>query len=198
MSTIARRLEWAIFVLLCLAVALAPLGAYRLLQVLPESAQWPPGRWSGGVYASWAVLIYFSWAFLPPIHAPAPERLRAWGWFLLLELAYPTVSWILGPEDGAFLAADTASYASSAVALGAGLALVAGIVRGLRDPDAWLWMPPALAITVFLLLVPAAAIEVLWWQVAGLADGGWGEPVLRVAGLAAGTAGVLANLRRMQ
>ncbi len=198
MSTVARRLEWGIFLLLCLAVTLAPLGAQRLLEALPATVPWPGGRWAGGVYASWAILIYFSWAFLPSIHAPAPERLRAWGWFLLLELAYPAVSWLLGPDDGAFLAADIASYASSSVALGAGLALLAGMARGLREPDAWLWMPPALAITIFLLLIPAATIEIRWWQIGELAQSGWIEPSVRVAGLAAGTAGVLANLRQMQ
>lgn len=193
-----RRLEWGAFLLLCLAVALAPLGAYQLLQALPEAGERPWGPWSGGVYASWAVLIYFSWAFLPPIHAPGPERLHAWAWFLLLEFAYPGIRWVLHPEDGSLLAADTASYASSSVALGAGVALLMAMARGLREPYAWLWMPPALAITILLLLIPASTIEIRWWQAGELAQSGWFEPSVRVAGLVAGTAGVLANLRQVQ
>jgi hypothetical protein len=150
MGTVMRRLEWGALVFLCLAVALATLGAYQLLQALPEAGEWPWGRWSGGVYASWA-------------------------WFLLLEFAYPGIRWVLHPEDGALLAADAASYASSSVALGAAVALLMAMARGLREPYAWLWMPPALAITILLLLIPAATIEIRWWQI-----------------------GELANLRRMQ
>ncbi len=184
-----RRLEWAAFLVLCVGVAAAPLGAFLLLRELPANA-WMESRWVGGVYASWAVLIYFSWAFLPPIQAPWPERRRAWGWFLGLELAYPAVSWLSAGDTGQYLAADVVSYASSCVAGGTGVALLVAIGRGRRDPYALAWIPPGLAIAVLLLLLPAVLIERAWWEIG---EEGW----LRVVGLGAGMTGVIRNLWRM-
>ncbi len=178
------------FVALCVGVAAAPLGAFVLLREWPGS-EWMESRWVGGVYASWAVLIYFSWAFLPPIYAPWAERWRAWGWFLGLELAYPAVSWAMAGEAGAFLAVDVVSYASSCVAGGAGAALLVAMGRGWREPYAWAWMPAGLAIAVLLVLWPAAVMEAAWWEMGG---GGW----VRAVGLGAGIGGVFGNLRRME
>jgi hypothetical protein len=194
---VGRRLEWVAFVALCLAVAAAPLAAFVLLQELPANA-WTESRWVRGVYGSWAVLIYFSWAFLPPIHAPVRERLQAWGWFLGLELAYPAVSSMMSGGSGANLGADLASYASTCVAGGAAAALLRGMGQGLREPYAWAWMPPALAIVLLLLLLPAGMIEAAWWQTAGLGIGQSAEAAVRVVGVGAGMAGVLRNLRQMQ
>ena len=182
--------RWVLFVVLCVAVAGAPLAGFLLMKQLPGAGAWLHSGWVGGVYLSWAALIYFSWAFLPSVYGTWGE----WGRFLLLEFVYPAAMWGLGsPEQ---LAADVATYWSTCVAGAAGLVLSTLGLKGLREEP--LGAGIGLVVAVYCVLIPGVAGEVAWWQQVELGGTGWWSPAARVAGLALGMTGVARNLRQMQ
>ena len=187
-------MEWVVFCLLCVVVAVAPMVAHLLLLSLPNAGAWLGSVWFTGVYLSWAFLIYFSWGFLPPIRAPFRERMRSWAVFWALELAYPVLSWWLEGSSRVYLAADMFSYVSTSVAVAAALLLFrAGVGEALEG-----MVIIALAATFFCILLPGIVGEIAWWQQVALPNGGWTGPVLRAAGVVLGVTGVIRNLRNSE
>jgi hypothetical protein len=186
-----RRFEWVLFCLLCGVVALAPMVAHVLLLSLPNAGGWLGSVWLNGIYLSWAFLIYFSWAFLPGMQAPFRERMRGWVVFLVLELAYPVLSWGLEGDSRVYLAVDVFSYVSTCVAVGAAFVLLREGTENAWEGGVLL----ALVATLFCILLPGVVGEVAWWQQVELPGDGWMGPVLRAGGVGMGVTGVVRNLR---
>ena len=98
--------RWVLFVVLCIAVAGAPLAGFLLMKQLPGAGAWLNSGWLGGVYLSWAALIYFSWAFLPCVYGTWEE----WGRFLLLEFVYPAAMWGMSSPEHLAAAAERVNF----------------------------------------------------------------------------------------
>ncbi|MBL8920417.1 MAG: hypothetical protein JNJ54_16255 [Myxococcaceae bacterium] len=186
-------LELGGFLLLCVGVAASPALAYFAVHSL-DGAEAPSRWYDGGVYLSWAFLIYFSWACLPSRELPARARLRAWVLFFLLELAYPAVSWLLEGGTRLHVFADVTSYFSTNIALSAGALLTIRGASLLRGGDWGILVP--LAFVAFFIVLPGLSVEWDWWQVVELPHGDGLSQGLRAAGVLSGAAGVFRNLRR--
>lgn len=181
-------LENAVFVLLCVAVAGCTLVAYLVIHTIPGA---PSANWyDSGVYVSWAFLIYFSWVTLPRRALPPRKRLAAWALFLLLEIGYPVLSWLLEGGDRAHLFGDLTSYFSSSLALSVGALLTwAGAKMVRRDVG----MIVPLAFVGFFIVWPGLAVEWAWWQAVELQEGPLSQ-LLRAAGVMSGAIGIARNL----
>lgn len=194
LNKLLKPLGLVLFVALCAGLAFSPLAGFLMIRQMPGVATWIDSPWLGGVYLSWALLVYFSWAFLPR----TDERWQEWVLFLGLELVYPIAMW--GISRSQWIVVDVLTYWSSCVAGGAGYLLVSKVLRGVRteQPRDWVAMIPGLLLAIYGLVIPSLGIESAWWQLADLGGAGDWSSALRVAGISLGSAGVVRNLARME
>jgi len=182
--------ERIVFGLLCVATAGAPLLAHVAIHSLPGAAE--ESWFDGGIYVSWAFLIYFSWACLPDLDLPDRKRRLAWAAFLALEVAYPLASWVIEGGSRLHAFADVASYFSTSLALAAGLLLAHRGVLQLRE-EPGLIIP--LGFLGFFVVWPGISVEWSWWRQVELPMNDVPSQILRSLGVVAGTSGVYRNLR---